>query len=1265
MKRVTLIALPLFLLLGGFAVPFLLHLFKAGSDIRAAVIQTSHHFDSDDNASQPSGHDGENDPSGGGPKPQLLGADDAAFLRYAKAARAELSLPAAHKPRYEETGLTNLLIMEAEGRQLAPEGTPAGTGWSLDRSTFEAASRDDAPLPERLDMARLLEGAIHEVSERMALSLSDQAILRHLDAEAELRTIHENLTKLIPGTGKLPADPLMLLPPEQMERAINSLRPHDRALHEHLAIYDTAEVKTAVAHLKARIDRYTAVRESPAYSKFHKDRSGFKKLSWDVTKEQWEAVQADFSSKARAEAARLKAQEASIPGQEHIIRFLHQQRGPPPDAPAARIVDAVRYFDLDVATSIRSQARLEAAISDLRIHLRADHPLLALGGYQLLLTTLNDPDLHQFTRLLTLIQRDEEAHLPDVQERRHYTKQWIDATTSELARRNSGGDSAQRFANDHEIAHIIERHLKDRDVPLTSESRAKYLAVSQLRFPDNRTMPVGVKEEVDRLVINAVANYQQKLRVAREKYETFVDRVAKITGTIEPEVSAKFAEYKNALRQAVREYRDYVWTAEDRQIKLDKSVHEHLAILCVWFFGPDSPPPPLRAAGPPQPDPKGPQTTSGEAVTPSHANELVMAIRDRPAPEIANTAELPPDPHIPGPRPVLLMTDPAIDRALDSAKQLEASLQTKLENLSIAPPHFAVEKNRFSFSRLELKPDISWSASGAWDKDKTRLPDSQARWEGRLKTDESKGNATKTPFDFEREVWNFKSFRPVGGGIHFGATGRYDGQSLSHFVLRYDLKRQELLLIGQQQAGDRTSSPKVFRLANIRPEVLKPLYQFVSDGRNAAVSIGWGMERSTSIFSNSPEQAVLLDPFLIDTPIGQDLILADTIGWNFHTKQIGSQSFYEEFGRTKEKTDRQTEGLLNDVFKYLEPYQRSSVNTWAARELGEFPNNIFGDIARSILEAASIEQARQEFLSLQVQRNINAGLEQSQLSPTTGYSRAALSDGVGRLAAAGMVFKSHPKRPSETIAGYSDRVVQEQIRSVEKKVKDDIRSLKATDISAGTLPSSRIEILKKKWLKQLFEDEVANYDDMIRSELLTLLQSAISSEKGCHRTLLRYWLAANSVGAENTEGSARRSMLVTMLTRGQTALSVLMDEPGSTTIALAGDTIVIRSAMKYNYARTRIAVIGDRVYFGKAPGDDREVDTLESLRDIVNAHYAEIEHDFSPLQRVARYAELAGFLRWANKAKDLGELGGIDFSELADVSARDRQKFPTPDVLTK
>jgi hypothetical protein len=1255
MHRKTLFAFLLFVLLCGIALPFAWNLFKEPSDVRASVIQASSGFESRGGDSD-GGGDGWPGALPPGQPPDLLGPDDAAFVRYANAARREFAPAAGEKPRYAADELAKRIFEEAERRKLTPEGTPAGQAWESARSSVGQRAKAEVPEAERAGIVRLLDVAIHEVGERVAISLAEQSVLRHVDAEAALRVTHQDLLQLVPLGGLVPEDPLTLLPPEQLDGAIGALRPPLRALEERQAVYDTAEVKAAVAHLKARIDHYTSVRGSPAYAEFHKDGAGLKALSRQVSKQRWDAARGDFDARVKAEAVRLRAQEAAVPGREEIVRYVHFQRGPPPDSPAARLLDAVRYFDADVGTALRCQARVEAALSDLRSQLPPAHPLLRLGGYQRLLGALSDADFYQFKHLVSLLQFDNADKLPGSTERSFYTEQWAEAVNAEVARRGVRDGPVERFYEDARVVRLVDQQLRGRETSPGELARAKYLAAAQLRFPDHRTMPVAVKEEVGRLVNAAIDAYRQRLEGAREAYERVAARVAKGTGPVDVEVAAKLPEFRNALKKLVLEYRDYVWTAEDRQVAVKPEVREHLDTLLVWFFGPAPPPPPPSPDGPVSPLPRGPPGNPPGSGPQSAAGELVMALS---GPQSGGQAGRPLA------RPMLLLSDPAVLRAADQVDELGKSLQAKVDLDSTDPPRFAVEKDRYTVARSKLTPEMNWSGAGQWEKDITRLPDSEANWEGRLKTAEA-GGSKKSPFDFEREVWQFKSFRSVGGGIHFGATGHRAGPSLKGYVLRYDLKRQELVLTGA--GAGRGAAPTVFRLRGVTPEVLKPLYQFVAAGRNAAVSIGWGMERTASPFSRSRDQAVLLDPFLVDTPVGRDLVLADTIPWAYHTKKIGPATFYEAFGKLKDQSDSETGKLLDEVFQNPEPYRASAVNDWALKHPEEFGEGVLGILSRAVLESANPEQARERFVAILAVRlarlAIDKGLESANLAKTGGESTEELRDGVKRLTEAGLNFKSFPKGEFESSDTYAERAVPELVRAESEHERKWVQETIDSQDAEGEGAGGAAAVYLRHKLKMLFGKSDRQYDQAILGELYEQLRIGLVLPKGCNKELLRFWVAAAVAAEKSADGDKLRQDLILFLTRGQTALAVLMDQPNETQIELAEGKITLRGKMQYRYARTRIVVRDDRVYFGKVPDDDREVDSLDGLNEIVNTHYSQIEAAFPPLQRVARYAELAAFLRWAVKSVEAGELGGIDFSELADVPARNRKEFATPDVLT-
>jgi hypothetical protein len=168
------------------------------------------------------------------------------------------------------------------------------------------------------------------------------------------------------------------------------------------------------------------------------------------------------------------------------------------------------------------------------------------------------------------------------------------------------------------------------------------------------------------------------------------------------------------------------------------------------------------------------------------------------------------------------------------------------------------------------KDGTGWSLPPfAPDTSAVRLPD-RPHWGGWTRPNTTSSDPHHF-YDFATEVVDFKSKHSVGGGIHFGNTAQAcSALDPSNLVLRYS-RRSRLLSLQR---------PDGFSYTYDRPvdaQVLKSLWRFVSADngkRNMAVSIGWigAAERNTG--SSSP---VLLDPYLVDTTVGQDLVLADSI----------------------------------------------------------------------------------------------------------------------------------------------------------------------------------------------------------------------------------------------------------------------------------------------------------------------------------------------------------------------------------------------------
>ena len=119
-----------------------------------------------------------------------------------------------------------------------------------------------------------------------------------------------------------------------------------------------------------------------------------------------------------------------------------------------------------------------------------------------------------------------------------------------------------------------------------------------------------------------------------------------------------------------------------------------------------------------------------------------------------------------------------------------------------------------------------------------RLPERLVGWKGRI---DEQGK----PFDYRTEVKTPKSFRSVGGGIHFGETATPPtGLDLSGHALIGEVATEYGREVVRLVLRDGSTGREVVVDASHSPIAMKSLYRFASSGRNAAISIGWAMERT-------------------------------------------------------------------------------------------------------------------------------------------------------------------------------------------------------------------------------------------------------------------------------------------------------------------------------------------------------------------------------------------------------------------------------------
>jgi hypothetical protein len=195
-----------------------------------------------------------------------------------------------------------------------------------------------------------------------------------------------------------------------------------------------------------------------------------------------------------------------------------------------------------------------------------------------------------------------------------------------------------------------------------------------------------------------------------------------------------------------------------------------------------------------------------------------------------------------------------LPRMVRVAKSLRE--EPRLTNTDIG--RWTVDESKLNFARFE-------SSKSKWEPQETRLPKSLADWTGLWKN-----KVTQTPYDYMAEVREGTSVKVYGGGIHMGAPASLDGNVNGGIAVRFDGRRNMLIL----QLAD----GRIFSMPSVSPAEFKALYRFAGTNQNLAVSVGWTGDES-NYKAASDTSPVLLNPYFVDTIVGQRLFLADQLPW--------------------------------------------------------------------------------------------------------------------------------------------------------------------------------------------------------------------------------------------------------------------------------------------------------------------------------------------------------------------------------------------------
>lgn len=164
------------------------------------------------------------------------------------------------------------------------------------------------------------------------------------------------------------------------------------------------------------------------------------------------------------------------------------------------------------------------------------------------------------------------------------------------------------------------------------------------------------------------------------------------------------------------------------------------------------------------------------------------------------------------------------------------------------------------------------------DAHESRLPLELGNWIGFV-------DKTGRPFPPE-VVQKGEILEAIPGGIVMAMEMKPDRPSdFSSFVLTYDAKSERLAFVSPHA--------EIYYSEPIAPRVLRAINGFVGKHQLIAASIGWAGRGEVAIRSIKNDQGtsigsvVLLDPAFVDTPVGQDLVRADSIPWKFDESTVG------------------------------------------------------------------------------------------------------------------------------------------------------------------------------------------------------------------------------------------------------------------------------------------------------------------------------------------------------------------------------------------
>jgi len=1119
------------------------------------------------------------------------GDDDASFIAAADRFTSDVSQRLGiEQPKRDD--FTARLVKLA--RQRAAESESARAESSLASLIADGATESD--LQTRV---REVEALIQEVSTRYATAEMEQSITRQLEQEARFVVLATDLRSAT--TGPVPEDPLALASEVDLRNALDALKARARYYSEKEALVSSPEYSQILGFFKRQAERIETVLSSAERTAFLAKKDA---LLEGIDDPKWKALQASRPWREMQAQQRLKREAEALELFRAIQIVTNPIRGPPADALENAIQASIRNYDVDVGGWARATAQLQAVAAELGfIPSAGDSALTDKDWKRRVLTIADDTTLSRVHRILTTLRAAYAARtVPDsLSDRVATLQEWNTALDFALADRKEG--VALPTTAIPEVSRARVRHLDSGSDSVSPRSAAMLLAVLQIRFSRPEVMPPRLRQETAVILSESLSSYAQTVAEIVQRYTSASDKLARSTKSVDVDAHDLRSELRSVLGSALTALAAYEERASRFGAELAAEDRRTLEIARLLF-----------PRGPPKEGPRFSESGSGGR---------------RPEPP-------------PVPSGLTLSTDPRLENRIAIAETLAFQLEDKADQVSTGPVEFAAAKGRRTIRETAFNARrVNW-ASARYEPQKTRLPERLVSWVGRLRNDGK-------PFNYARDVRNFRSFEAVGGGVHLGDIGTLgEARNLSSFVLIYDSALGQLALKGPDGS--------TFTLAGIPPEVLKPLLRFAESGRNAAVSIGWGMERTNvderlnQLREGSP---VLLDPFLVDTRVGQDLVLADSIAWDLGEPRLPNGApiaFSSDFTGALDRFLVGQIAPFRQVLDGVESFSAVGAQIWD-EELASHGAPL---VLRSLLVAKSMDEVEGTLLTLFILDSL---------------AEAGLTIKKGDTVATAVARLEMWKLASQHMGFYPDPDDEDVIEYVKRMAEKNPRVL----LDLKTNISKRVKGLKKE-MREALAPQIELLGELgpdireARTQVASLIVRSALDDGEADTYLVELWASLLMDEHPDWEEADLASSLLRVL--NPTTLAVLIDEP--TTIHLVDDPaggtgrIILDGTMKYRYATQNIQLDDNKISLVVSSKDEgSEAVTIEGLTEIANTHFDELVSAYPPLSRVVEYARLSALMRWAVVARSEGQLGAIDLGDLGSTPANDRSRYPTPDAVLR